>query len=87
MIKKIKDALMKVLKKFGYDGGGQIEGEEDYFYVKYVTLDDRLSEEHHREYDNIKFDIEKELVASSVSIKRVDAYPNGFACYSIEVEY
>ena len=85
---KIEKTLTKVLKKFGYDGGCQIEGyeEDEYFYVRYVQLDDRLTDNHYSDYNKIEGNISKELGVSSVSMDRVDAFPNGFAAYSISID-
>lgn len=82
---KIEKGLKKVFKKYGYDGCQIEDYGDDYFYVKYIQLDDRLTEQFNlKDFNKMA---KEELKCKSVSFDRVDAFPNGFAAYSAGIQF
>ena len=87
MKKEIQKLLKENLKIFGYDGNCEIDGdkEDEYFYVRYIQLDDRLIDKHYDKFSKVENKMAKELKCKSILMERMDAFPNGFATYNISV--
>ena len=85
MIEKIKKGLNGALKKFGYDDCEVEDYGDDYYYVRYIQLDDRLTDEF--TLKDLNKIVKDKLKCESVSFDRVDAFPNGFAAYSGGIQF
>jgi len=83
--KDIKKKLLPIVKKFGCKHLNESDFDMDECQISIpIDVDDRLIlDKYYDEWDNILPEIEKALSVTGSSLNRSDAYPNGYASYTL----